>query len=326
VTGSGNAPALREAGPSPGWAEGSRELRFTFGEYRIGSANYRAWILRKHYLACDARDLETLPAFSDVPPGIEVLVLPSHPVESDLPKLTKRPGALRYVPAHFNHWCIELPESFEAYLAGLSGKSRHEMARKARRFAEHAAGREELREYRAPALMAEFVSLAGALSRMTYQGRLLDVGLPEGPAFVAELEAAAARDEVRGYLLLLDGKPVAYGYCRVDGDVLLFEHTGYDPALADHSPGIFLLREMLARVCAEKRFRVFDFGTGDAQYKRSYATTSRRCAAVLEFRRTVRNAMIVRAHRALIGFSDGCVRILKAMGVKDRLKRLLRRS
>lgn len=326
MTGLGDPATRREAGPAPGWAEGSRELRFTFGEFRIASARFRAWVLRKHYLACDARDLDTLPPFSAVPPAVDVLVLPSHPVDSDLPKLTKRPDALRYVPAHFNHWCIELPASFEAYLARLSGKSRHEMARKARRFAEHAAGREEVREYRAPAAMADFVSLAGSLSRMTYQGRLLDVGLPEGPAFVAELEAAAARDEVRGYLLLLEAKPAAYGYCRVDGDVLLFEHTGYDPALAEHSPGIFLLREMLARVCAENRFRVFDFGTGDAQYKRSYATTSRRCAAVLEFRRTFRNGLLVRAHRALIGFSDGCVRVLKALGIKDRVRRLLRRS
>jgi CelD/BcsL family acetyltransferase involved in cellulose biosynthesis len=311
---------------APGdWVEKTRELRFTFGEFKLGTARFRAWVLAKHYLSSGPRDLEALPPFADVPRGIDVLVLPSLPVDADLPKLEGLPGALRYVPAHFNHYCIELPATFEAYLASLSGKSRHEMARKVRRFTEHAAGRQDVRELRKPEEMAEFVRLAGAVSRLTYQGRLLDVGLPEAPAFVAELEAAAARDEVRGYLVLLDGRPAAYGYCRVEADVLLFEHTGYDPAIAEHSPGIFLLREMLVRVCAEQKFRVFDFGTGDAQYKRSYATTSRRCAAVLHFRRTFRNGLVVRSHRALIGFSDGCVRLLKALGIKDRVRRLLRR-
>jgi CelD/BcsL family acetyltransferase involved in cellulose biosynthesis len=310
----------------PDWKEGSRDLRFTFGEFRIGTVRFRAWIRQKHFLRSEPGDLARMPPFAEVPPEIEVLVVQSHPVDADLPALTRLPGALRYVPAHFNHYCIEIPESFDAYLAALSGKSRHEMARKVRRFTEHAAGRHELRDYRTPEGMSEFTGLAGSLSRMTYQGRLLDVGLPEGPAFVAELESAAARDEVRAYLLLLEGRPAAYGYCRAAEDVLVFEHTGYDPSLAGHSPGIFLLHEMLARLCAERRFRIFDFGTGDAQYKRSYATTSRRCATVLQFRRTWKNGLIVRAHRALTAFSDGCVRALAGLGIKDRVRRLLRRS
>jgi CelD/BcsL family acetyltransferase involved in cellulose biosynthesis len=96
--------------------------------------------------------------------------------------------------------------------------------------------------------------------------------------------------------------------------------------MSPHSPGIFLLQEMLKRIHAEKRFRLFDFGSGDAQYKRSFATRSRRCATVLQFRRTFRNWLIVTSHRALTGFSDGCVRLLKSLGMKDRVKRLFRRS
>jgi CelD/BcsL family acetyltransferase involved in cellulose biosynthesis len=320
MTGGDRAP--RAPAPPAEWVEGVREIRFTFGEFRVGAARFRAWTFDRHFLACEPRLLDGLPAFDQVPAAIDVLVVPSLPVAIDFAKLASLPSGLRYVPAHFNHYCIEMEGTFESYLARLSGKSRHEMARKVRRFLDHAAGRQELREYRAPAAMAEFVALAGALSRATYQGRLLDAGLPEGPAFVAELEAAAARDLVRGFVLFLDGRAAAFGYCRIAGDVLLFEHTGYDPALAAHSPGIFLLHEMLSRIFAENRFRVFDFGTGDAQYKRSYATTSRRCAAVWHFRPT----LLVRAHRALTGFSDACVKLLKKLGVKDRVRRLLRRS
>jgi CelD/BcsL family acetyltransferase involved in cellulose biosynthesis len=311
--------------PPPGWTQASRELRYHFGEFRLGRARFRAWVLAKHFLDCDESTLDGVPAFDAVPREVDALIVPSLPVAADLPKLSRSGGALRYVPAHFPHYAIELPDSFERYLENLSGKSRHEMVRKARRFTEHADGRHALRAFRAPGEMAEFAAIAGALSKATYQERLLGVGLPDGPAFVAELEAAAKRDEVRGWILEVAGKPVAYGYCRAAGDVLLFEHTGYDAATAPHSPGIFLLQEILRSVCAERRFRVFDFGTGEAQYKRSYATVSRRCAAVWLLRPTLRNRAIVRSHLALGASSDACVRVLKALGIKDRIRRLLRR-
>jgi CelD/BcsL family acetyltransferase involved in cellulose biosynthesis len=311
--------------PPAGWADGVRELRFTFGEFRIATARLRAWSSTTHFLDA-ARLLERLPPFAEVPADVRVLAIQSVPVDGDLPAVATLRDAIRYVPAHFHHHCIELSGTFEDYLAALSGKSRHELARKVRRFEAHAGGSHVLRECRTPGEVAEFLGPATALSRMTYQGRLLAAGLPEGPAFAAEVAAAAARGDVRGYLLSIGEAPVAYGYCRARGDVLAFEHTGYDPALAAHSPGIFLLAEMLKRVFAEKRFRVFDFGSGDAQYKRSYATTSRRCATVLQFRKTLANRALVGCHRSLTATSDACVRVLKTLGVKDRVKRMLRRA
>jgi CelD/BcsL family acetyltransferase involved in cellulose biosynthesis len=317
--------ALLPTSPPAGWTAGTRELRFTFGELRVFTARFRAWTAEPHSLE-GSDGLASVPAFASVPRDVRVLAIQSLPVDADLPKVTRLPGALRYVPAHFNHYVIELAGSFTDYLARLSGKSRHEMARKVRRFEAFSGGRHELREYRTVADVPEFMRLATGLSRATYQSRLLAVGLPEGAEFVQELEAAAGRDDFRGYVLLVDGRAVAYGFCRAMRDAIFFEHTGYDPALATHSPGIFLLQQMLMRVFAENRFTLFDFGTGDAQYKRSYSTKSRRCATVLLFRRSIRSTLVVGIHRALTGASDACVHLLKTLGIKDRVKRLLRRS
>jgi CelD/BcsL family acetyltransferase involved in cellulose biosynthesis len=313
------------ASPPPPFRRGVRELRFTFGEFTVGRARFAAWVARPHTFTSTAA-LAAVPDSSTLPADVSVIAIQSLPVECDLPALATSGGLLRYVPAHFSHHVIDIRGTFEDYIASISGKSRHEMARKVRRFETFAAGRHQLREYRSAASMEEFLARAVALSRMTYQGRLLAAGLPDGPDFKQDLEQAAARDDVRGYLLEVAGKPVAYGYCRAEGDVLLFEHTGYDPDTAPHSPGIFLLREILTRVHAEYRFRVFDFGTGDAQYKRSYATSTRRCATVLYFRPTLRNALLVRLHRAMTAMSDASVGLLKKLGIKDRLKRLLRRG
>jgi hypothetical protein len=45
---------------------------------------------------------------------------------------------------------------------------------------------------------------------------------------------------------------------------------------------------------------------------------------VLQFRRTLGNALLVSSHRALTAFSDGCVRLLDAIGLKRRIRRLFR--
>lgn len=309
--------------PPPGWVERVRELRYTFGEFRLWTVRFSVWTPQAHLL--ERGDvLAALPPITEAPGHVQALAIQSVPVAADLPKVSVLPDAIRYVPAHFPHHSIAIEGTFDDYLGRLSGKSRHEMARKARRFLAHAVGRHELREYRAPAEMADFVRTAAELSKATYHGRLLDVALPDDPGFVRDLEAAAASDDVRGYLILLDGRAAAFGYCRATGDVLAFEHTGYDPALAAHSPGIYLLQEILRRVHAEGRFRVFDFGTGDAQYKRSYATLTRRCATVLQFRRTLGNRLIVASHRGLTAFSDACVRLLDRLGLKARVRRLFR--
>src|SRR5207244_2609283 len=98
-------------------------------------------VLGTHFLECDERALAAIPAFSEVPREVGVLVVPSVPVAADLPRVSKKVGAIRYVPAHFTHYCIELPRTFDEYMAGLSGKARHEMMRKVRRFAAFSGGR-----------------------------------------------------------------------------------------------------------------------------------------------------------------------------------------
>ncbi len=219
-----------------------------------------------------------------------------------------------------------LGDSFDSYLKALPAKHRHEATRKVRRFAEASERPIDFRLYRSADEVRAFYPLARAVSAVTYQERVIDIGLPSDPDFVSGLLAAAGDDRVRAYLLFLAGKPIAYGLCVAQGDLLNYLYTGYEPATAPHAPGNVLLYHMLGDICEEGRFRVMSLGSGEAQYKRSFATDRLQCATVYGFPRGMRYTALVSSHRLFDRASAFSGQLLDRLGLKQRIKRLLRRS
>ena len=253
------------------------------------------------------------------------MILPSFPVSARPAPLDLTRRYLRYTLATDNHYYIELDRSsFDEYLRGLSRHHRHEIQRKLRRYLQASGEAIEFRRYSTPQEARKFYALARPLSAKTYQDRLLARGLPDADAFRAELDEHAARGTMRGYLLFHREQPIAFGYCTAVDDCLRFAFTGYDPALAAWSPGIVLVHEMVRSLAGEGRFAVLDFGSGEAQYKRLFATASQLCATVFFFQPTLGHLIKVLAHRCCIAGSDRCAAAAARLGIKARLKRLLR--
>jgi CelD/BcsL family acetyltransferase involved in cellulose biosynthesis len=185
------------------------------------------------------------------------------------------------------HW-IDLSVGHEAWRAGLSANMRSSLARKTRKLA--AAGRVEVRAYRTADELIAFHALARPLAAITYQARLLGAALPETP----DLPAAAA-DEVRAWLLLVDDVPVAYLHTTADGATLRYDHVGHDPAWSALSSGTVLHAHAMADLFAERRFARFDFTEGDGQHKRQFATGSVACCDLLILRPTPANRVLLAA-------------------------------
>jgi hypothetical protein len=74
------------------------------------------------------------------------------------------------------------------------------------------------------------------VSALTYQERLLDAGLPAGPEALERMRALARRDQMRGWLLFVDARPISYLYAPAEGDTLIYAFLGYDPEFAELSP------------------------------------------------------------------------------------------
>ena len=181
-----------------------------------------------------------------------------------------------------------------------------------------------VRRYRTPDELAAFHSVARRIAKTTYQERLLGAGLPDTPAFVTRMLALAAADSVRAWTLDVDGVPAAYLYCPVQGDDVIYEYVGHDPAFGDRSVGTLLHVEAIRDLQAEGRFARFDFTEGEGQHKRTLSTSGVACVDLLLLRPTPAN----RATIALLAAFDGAVARAKTLvaraGLGDWARKLRR--
>jgi len=230
-----------------------------------------------------------------LPPQADGYYLRAVP-EGQVASLGGGSGMRAFVRQRYPHHYADLGLGYEAYLATFSAKTRSSLKRKARKLADRSGGTLDVRVYRTPAELAEFFADARAVSALTYQEKLLDAGLPED---LAEMQALAARDQVRAFLLFVDGRAVAYLYAPGEGATLRYEHLGYDPAFGEWSVGSVLQLEAMRLLMEEGRFRWFDFTEGDGQHKRAFATGSIPSVDLLLLRPTFGN---VAAASALAGF------------------------
>jgi len=266
-----------------------------------------------------------------VPPGEDQLVAGSHgfalrrlPVDEALPRLARSGPFLRYVPSQYQHCYIDLGTSFEDYQKKFSSKTRSTINRKIRKYTEHCGGTLTWRSYRSPDEVAAFFQLARAVSKLTYQEKLLDAGLPDTPAFMERARALAASGHLRAYVLFEGERPVSYLYCPVQDGVAIYAYLGYDPAYMHLSVGTVLQWLALEQMFTEGGLRYFDFTEGQSDHKRLFATHQRRCANVFLVRPTLRNAAIIRGHALMDQFSGWTGQLLDRYGIKAKVRRLIR--
>lgn len=223
------------------------------------------------------------------------------------------------------HYIAMQHGSFDDWWQGFSSKTRSTLSRKARRLAEHFEGAFTVRSYRTPTEVAEFMAVAGDLSRRTYQARLMQAGLPTGQADIAQAVAAAAADNVRAFLLFAGGQAIAYLYLPVEHDVLIYAYLGYDPDFAELSPGTVLHVEAMRALYGENRFRAFDFTEGDGAHKAQFGRGTVACADVFVLRPTLRNRAMLAMMLGIDGAASHGKAMLDRIGLRAKVKALIRR-
>lgn len=283
-------------------------LRFQIGARTLGSIPRR---LRRIGLSLDEVIAGRAPVLAPLQPGEQGYLVTSLPESAELDGA----GLLVQLRQRYHRYSVDLAAGEVAWWAGLSANARAQLRRKEKRVAA-AAG--EVRAYRTAAEIAAFHPLARAVSARTYQERLLDAGLPADPA---ALLARAAADEVRAWLLFVDGAAVAYLCCTAQGRALRYDHVGHDPAASQLAPGTVLQAAALRDLFAQTRWTRFDFTEGEGQHKRQLATDGVACVDLLLLRPTPANRALLTALRGW----DGAVAWAKGNVVLNGLGRRLRR-
>lgn len=270
------------------------------------------------------------PVVSPQPPadpllsGSQGFYLRALPIAASLPRLTRCGEWIRYVPMEYGHCYIDLAGGLEAYRAKFSSKTRSTINRKVRKFQEQSGGQIRWQVYDRPEDMAQYHALARQVSSRTYQERLLDAGIPDGPAFLEEVVQQARDGRVRGYIMFDADKPVAYLHCPVKGDAYIYAYLGYDPDYMKLSVGTVLQWLALEDIFGRPAARYFDFTEGQSDHKRLFATHDSLCANVMFVRASLRNRLWLHAHAKAEDASAALGRLAEYWGIKSRLRKLLR--
>ena len=115
------------------------------------------------------------------------------------------------------------------------------------------------------------------------------------------------------------------GHQGADGT---YEHrkTGYDPEWRNIAPGIICNLLMLRRLYESDRPQVLDFGSGDSDYKRLFANESTLTASPVLIPRRPKYMVAFWLFKGFTAVNDRSVRLLARLGLKDWIKRRLRRA
>jgi len=222
------------------------------------------------------------------------------------------------------HWSARLvPGSYDKTMAHHSSKHRSKLRRYDRLLCEAFGDDVELRAYTTPEGVGPFLDASTPIAERTYQAEL-GVAVTDTPLRRAVLTHEAQAGRFRSYVLFGGGKPIAYQNGAVYGDRYLCDGRGYLPEHRDLRPGNILSLRIMADLC-EQGLSWVDYGFGDAEYKRVYATDKWSETTLRLYGGTVR-ARVAAAMDRTAGIVSRSANRLASSGLLSRIKRSWRRK
>ena len=163
---------------------------------------------------------------------------------------------------------LPLPETWDDYLARLSGKDRHELRRKMRKLERELPGA-TVRSHHGHDGWDEALSRFLRLHRLSKIGKARFMDERMERFFREATRALAAAGWARLWFLECAGAAVASFLCLEYAGTVGLYNSGFDPAHAGLAPGIVLLAHVI-RDAIERGIPTFDFLRGDEPYKQGF--------------------------------------------------------
>lgn len=313
-------------------------LQYRFGEFTYLSVKVRRRVLTTAPVLSAQAELdpgvisELLSAFRAAAAGLSPFYLQGIPSTSELFKVCsssylRRQGfiAVWNGPLYERRF-IEFEGSFEHYAKQLGAGTRQDLKRTVRKVKE-ALPDVRLRVFASHEDIDPFLEDAEQVSRKTYQWRLLGEGVGRSPWLLKLLRAAAELGSFRSYVLYAGSQPIAFQLGYLHRGTYFAHNIGYDPEYAKFQPGVFLHHEIVNDLCrADVQAARFDFLFGDGKLKSRLSTSARAEGSVYLFPGTLKGSIAAMTLRAANSASAVASTILQKYGLKERVKKLLRRQ
>ena len=217
-------------------------------------------------------------------------------LKSDSPLLSaaqKNPRMLfrDHIQRKNKHYLLGLPDSFEEFMKSRSANTRSNIRRTSKKLIKKYDPQLEIRTFTKEDELDEMMEAIDQVASKTYQ-RALGVGLASDPQGVRLAALALKKKWLRVYLLSIDGVPRAFWPGNLYQGTFHIGIPGYDPRYHADRLGYFLLVKAIEELCGFEDVKHMDFGFGDAQYKRSFATDAWDEETVFIFAPTIKGAVL----------------------------------
>ncbi len=232
--------------------------------------------------------------------------------------------ARQHVVTSQPHYFLELPETFDEYLASRTKSTRYRLTRYRRKLERELGDRVDVRVFASPADVDEYFEQVDAIAGTTYQAGL-GVGFVDNERNRALTMLAMSNGWFAGYVLSVDGAPGAFLNGVLYRGRLRVGHTGYDPAFRDLRLGSVLFLQLVEDLCARPDASLIDFDYGKAEYKALMANVAREEADAIVYGPTFRAARINVVRSALTHCTAAIERVGRWAGLGERAKRAVRR-
>ncbi len=214
---------------------------------------------------------------------------------------------------------IRLPDDPAEYWSSFSKNARKKFRRGMKRL-----GDSRLLRVTEEHQVAEFLQHARKVSENSWQTKQFGLRVPGDEADHRKLSLLARMGALRSYVLLCEERPIAFELDTQFNGLLDSDEAAYDRHEAELSPGKLLLVRVLEDLIEENPPEWFDFGIGDAEYKRLFANHETEAAGVWLVPPGWRS-------RSVVGYLKLCRRLrqsargaLARTGLLPRARQLLR--
>lgn len=226
-----------------------------------------------------------------------------------------------FTPAPFQlHHKIALPDDLETYLRKFSSKTRNTLKRKQKQF-----GDCRLERITEVDQVPDFLARAHEISKHSWQSDLFGLRIANDAAELQLYTTLALERAMRSYLLWKNDNPVSFCLGTQFNGVFNYEEVAYDRRFAESSPGQMLVMRMIEDLISYQRPAVFDFGFGDAEYKRQFANVTTASGNVWLLRPGLKSAVIEHYFRGHQWLTRSAREVLARTGLLQRFKRWVRR-
>ena len=218
-------------------------------------------------------------------------------------------AGLVHVHDQLKMYIVDLPQSFDEYLAArFDSKHRGNLKRRVKLLREQGEhrlwrcsactaspecarlrekGELRLQRISAPEDVPEFLRAGGQVAQASWQAAKADYLIKETPAWKAHLTDLAKRGLLRSYLLWCGPRPCAYKLGFQGSGYYYGSSTGYDQSMAKFSPGTVILLLTIEDLIQHNHPGKLNFGEGEDEYKREFATQAVEVANVTMLRPSI---------------------------------------